>query len=72
MNLCKIRNVTVCVIGSYVSYDHLASNLLVLHHGEHPASKESSAVLACTYWYRSQTTLQKLPSTLILILQRKS
>lgn len=41
-------------------YNHLASSLLVLHHGEHPAPKESSAVLACTYWYRSQTTAQYL------------
>lgn len=41
-----------------LSYDHLASKLLVLPHGEHPASKESSAVLACTYWYRSQAIAQ--------------
>lgn len=47
-----------------MSYDHLGSNLLVLHHGELPASKEGSAVLACTYCYRSQSTLQKLPNTL--------
>lgn len=49
-----------------MSYDHLASNLLVLHHDEHPASKESSAVLVCTHWYRAQTTLQKMPNILIL------